>query len=194
MITEDYSSQGLHIESMNQEIYIPEGFEATIKGNRIILKKTISEDEKIRKDIIAFIKKRDRSGCDYDYDKWIDLLEKQGEQKPVDKVEPFDKNEGLTDFERTLADICIGWIGEELGWKQYIKDNADVLLKIAIKKFNSIQDAPFKQKSAAWSDEDEHRVEDTIYFLDTAKKHYACTIELDACIDWLKSLKDRIGG
>lgn len=46
----------------------------------------------------------------------------------------------------------------------------------------------------AWSEEDEHRVEDTIYFLDTAKKHYACTIELDACIDWLKSLKDRIGG
>ena len=39
MITEDYSSQGLLIESMNQEIYIPEGFEATIKGNRIILKK-----------------------------------------------------------------------------------------------------------------------------------------------------------
>ena len=129
MITEDYSSQGLLIESMNQEIYIPEGFEATIKGNRIILKKTISEDEKIRKDIIAFIKKRDRSGCDYDYDKWIAWLEKQGEQKP-----------------------------------------------------------------AAWSDEDEHRIEDTIYFLDTAKKHYACTIELDACIDWLKSLKNRIGG
>ena len=67
---------------------------------------------------------------------------------PTDKVEPFDKYEGLTDFERTLADICIGWIGEELGWKQYIKDNADVLLKIAIKKFNSIQDASFEQKPA----------------------------------------------
>lgn len=35
----------------------------------------------------------------------------------------------LTEFERTLADICIGWIGEEVGWEQYIKDNADVLLK-----------------------------------------------------------------
>lgn len=67
---------------------------------------------------------------------------------PADKVEPFDKYEGLTDFERTLADICIGWIDKELGWKQYIKDNADVLLKIAIKKFNSIQDAPFEQKPA----------------------------------------------
>lgn len=40
-----------------------------------------------------------------------------------------------------------------------------------------------------WSEEDEHRIKDTIYFLETAKKHYASTIELDACIDWLKSLR-----
>lgn len=43
-----------------------------------------------------------------------------------------------------------------------------------------------------WSEEDEHRVKDTIYFLDTAKKHYASAVELDACIDWLKSLEDRV--
>ena len=36
-----------------------------------------SEDEKVRKELLAFIKKRDRSGCDYDYDKWIAWLEKQ---------------------------------------------------------------------------------------------------------------------
>ena len=70
-------------------------------------------------------------------------IEKQGEHKPADKVKPFDKYEGLTDFERTLTDICIGWIGEEIGWKQYIKDNADALLEIAAKKFSSVQDAPF---------------------------------------------------
>lgn len=45
-----------------------------------------------------------------------------------------------------------------------------------------------------WSEDDEHRVKDAIYFLGTAKKHYAITVELDACIDWLKSLKQRIGG
>lgn len=49
-------------------------------------------------------------------------------------------------------------------------------------------------KDSDWSEEDEHRIGDTIYFLDTAKKHYASTVELDACIDWLKSLKQRIGG
>lgn len=48
------------------------------------------------------------------------------------------------------------------------------------------------QPKQEWSEEDEHRVGDTIYFLETAKKHYASDVELNACIDWLKSLKDRI--
>jgi len=119
-------------------------------------------------------------------------LEKQGEQKPVDKVEPFDKYEGLTDFERTLADICIGWIGEELGWKQYIKDSADVLLKIAIKKFNSIQDAPFEQKSAAWSDEDEKMANDLIEGFQSQVKVYNLVHTSKEIADWLKSLKNRV--
>lgn len=55
---------------------------------------------------------------------------KKVEQKPGNEVKPFDE------FERTLADICIGWIGKEMGWEQYIKDNADVLLRIAVEKFN----------------------------------------------------------
>ena len=45
---------------------------------------TESDDERIRKELIAFIKKRDRSGCDYDYDQWIAWLEKQSKNKPFD--------------------------------------------------------------------------------------------------------------
>ena len=48
------------------------------------------------------------------------------------------------------------------------------------------------EQVSEWSEEDEHRAKDTTYFLDTAKKHYASTVELDACIDWLKSLKQRM--
>ena len=48
------------------------------------------------------------------------------------------------------------------------------------------------ERKPTWSEEDEHRAKDTIYFLDTAKKHYASTVELDACIDWIKSLKKRM--
>jgi len=49
-----------------------------------------------------------------------------------------------------------------------------------------------EQKPVGWSEEDEHRITDTIYFLETAKKHYASTVELDACISWLELLKKRL--
>ena len=127
-------------------------------------------------------------------------LEKQGEQKPTiidfkaknwyvskvdgkiydmtynleDKSKPFDEYEGLNDFERTLADICIGWIGEEIGWKEYIKDNADALLKIAIKKFNA---------NRVWTKEDESYLGRAI---DALKNDYPMTAT------WLKSIKERI--
>ena len=226
-------------ELYHQEIYIPDGFEATIKDNKVILKRKENEDNKIRKAIHIYLdwldgRKDYAPKGEYSIKDMIAWLEKQGEQKfaakniveiwkdmrfevyaqadgnrhepnysddstkmfslndideiiekmseqipqgksaleaikeekadnankiepkdyrnidphffkTVNKAKPFDKYEGLTDFERTLADICIGWIGEEIGWKQYIKDNADILLKIAIEKFNSIQDAPFEQ-------------------------------------------------
>lgn len=44
-----------------------------------------------------------------------------------------------------------------------------------------------EQKAAKWSEEDEHRVKDTIYFLENAKKHYASTMEIEDCIDWTNS-------
>ena len=74
--------------------------------------------------------------------------------------------------------------------------SAEESLGISSKEYNKIVNECLygEQKSAEWSEEDEHRLKDIIYFLDTAKKHYASTVELDACIDWLKSLKQRIGG
>lgn len=50
-----------------------------------------------------------------------------------------------------------------------------------------------EQKPVEWSEEDEHKVKDIIYFLNSAKKHYASTVELDACVRWLWSLLQRIG-
>ena len=115
--------------------------------------------------------------CSFDEECIWDLAE----QKPVDKVKPFDKYEGLTDFERTLTDICIGWIGEEPGWKQYIKDNSDVLLRIAAEKFNSVQ----VEQRPAWGEEDEKMVNDIIAAIDTLYYH--------EMVNWLKSLKTRVG-
>ena len=42
--------------------------------------------------------------------------------------------------------------------------------------------------SKEWGEEDEHRRKDAIYFLETAKAHYADTSEIEATISWLKSL------
>ena len=44
-----------------------------------------------------------------------------------------------------------------------------------------------------WSEYDEHKVKDIIYYLNEAKKQYASTIELEGCIHWLWSLLQRMG-
>ena len=51
-----------------------------------------SKDERIRKELISFILKeqgRQKDSFNDDkFDSWISWLEKKGEQKPTDKVEP----------------------------------------------------------------------------------------------------------
>lgn len=138
------------------------------------------------------------------------------EKKELKKIDPIDEYEGLTDFERTVANICIGWIGKEYGWKKYIKDNADILLKIAVEKFNSVQDATFEQKptnkemkellhteyekgradaisemkNPAWSEVDKDFMYDTLSNLTELKDRYGEGYgNVGKCIDWLKSLK-----
>ena len=69
-------------ELMHQEINIPEGFEATIEGNKIILKKIESDDEKIRKELIDIVAKSPITFAFEDKGKVLTWLEKQGEQKP----------------------------------------------------------------------------------------------------------------
>lgn len=46
-----------------------------------------------------------------------------------------------------------------------------------------------KEQKPEWNEEDEHRYGDAIYFLETAKKHYADTSEIELTIEWLKSLR-----
>lgn len=134
----------------------------------------------------SLLKAMDEAGYTFDFDSDKKELKKI-EQKPYYKlVKPSDQYEGLTDFERTLADICKGWIGKDIEWEEYIKDNADVLLKIAAKKFNSVQDVPL---SPAWGEEDT--------FMYNKIKNLLTDISLapesrNSLFDWLKSLKDRV--
>ena len=69
-------------ELQHQEINIPNGFNAVIKGNKIILTRAESEDEKIRKRIIHAL-----HGDVLDMEetnKALAWLEQQGEQKPIE--------------------------------------------------------------------------------------------------------------
>ena len=61
-----------------KEIEIPEGYEAKIDGNKVILVPKESEDEKIRKELYEFIKVNSPTE---DANRFIAWLEKQKEQK-----------------------------------------------------------------------------------------------------------------
>ena len=58
-------------------------------------------------------------------------------KKELNKIES-----DLTEFENTLADVCRGWIGEELGWKDYIIKNSLPLLELAKKQFDEYEQKP----------------------------------------------------
>lgn len=105
-----------------------------------------------KEDIIAWLEKHDKketlcSKCrkenPHDSCSYITAFGNcalKNEQKSTDESEQSDKYEGLTDFERVLTDICSSWIGFELGWKSYIKDQARILKDMICKQFHAVQD------------------------------------------------------
>ena len=138
---------------MKKTIEIPEGYEAKIEGNKVILEPKESEDEKVRKEIIGFldmINKDSLEARNFIADRYGDVI-------PDDMIPTW-----------------IAWL-EKQG-SQNLANSA-----------KTCKD----EQNPAWSEEDEHRYSDVIYFLETAKKHYASVSEIEASISWLKSLKER---
>lgn len=120
---------------------------------RLIPELNIDEDERIANEIIQFILlPHPQLVGKRNYVEWIDWIEKQCKQRSSaeDGKRPLHKldYEGLTDFEKTLANVCVGWMDKKPNWRHYIKDSANILLKIATKTSDLIQDAPFEEKTA----------------------------------------------
>ena len=77
---------------MKKTVEIPEGYEARIEGNKVILERKDSEDERIRKELIEFLDELWHLGKNTNFDrwgkadcaKWIAYLERQKEQKPAE--------------------------------------------------------------------------------------------------------------
>lgn len=72
-----------------KEIEIPEGYEARIEGNKVILKQKESQDERIRKEMIAFIS---QFAPEHLKAEFVSYLEKQKEQNPAEWGEEDNRN------------------------------------------------------------------------------------------------------
>lgn len=151
-----------------------------------------SEDEKIRKKIIAFIKKRNRSGCDYDYDKWITWLEKQVSPDMV--ADAYLR--GCNDTEKKR----LGKRGEQklAEWHREDEQNLNACLGYIPDEFlrRWLMDAIHTKydKPTEWSEEDEinynYALAACIYYGEA--KGYADTETHQKANNWLKSLKERV--
>lgn len=157
-----------------------------------------SEDERIRKGLISHLKELKERAVEGSflkhpthYDAWIAWLEKQGEQKPADKVEPkFKVGDTIKDPYGNLYHIA-----EILDYSYKTNDGRFILFKN--------QEIYTLSNLTAWSKEDEYCLDGAIdtemYMLDVVngiKKFDVgnesikeeCTKELN----WLKSLKGRV--
>lgn len=74
-----------------KEIKIPEGYTARIDGNKVILEPKESEDERIRKELVAYLKGEFAPGQEL-IKQWIAYLEKQKDaSKAIETVDRIDK-------------------------------------------------------------------------------------------------------
>ncbi len=98
------------------ECEIPEGYEARIEENKVVLIPKESEDEKIREEIITYLR-----SCHEPYMKeWISYLERQKEQKPAFndylKATPTERRKmSMTEIlEKEQKPKMIQWTGKNL--------------------------------------------------------------------------------
>ena len=206
-------------------------------ANGMILKKWVeqvfpelaeSEDEKVRKEIVRFIRMEVED--EIVGNKWLAWLEKQkgniggistnwGEedernlQGVIDEIEA-NKNQA-PDCDLATYDRFLSWLKSlknrvqpKQEWGEEDERNLQGVIDEIEANKNQAPDCDLAtydrflswlkslknrvQPKQEWGEEDEHRIKDTVYFLDTAKKHYASTEELDVCIAWLESLKGRV--
>lgn len=115
-------------ELMHQEIYIPEGFEATIDGDKIILKKIESEDEKVRKTLIRVLNENVGNGIEKYGAKLEDALAWLEKQKPIQNINKEDE-EVRQYLVRIMKqrDINVPMVQKSLNWleKQGKQNTAD---------------------------------------------------------------------
>lgn len=146
-----------------------------------------SEDERISKEIIKYLEQtvphnhRDEVLKSKEWTAW---LEKQGEQKPAEWKQ--ENVEELSEFENAMMHIGYSFFGKRGGLDpndtSSVKVQAQYLLELA-------------QKSAEWSEEDELKRSTLIHVVKKQKGSAIFEGLLpEELINWLKCIKQRIGG
>ena len=179
---------------MNKEIEIPEGYEARIDGNKVIIELKESEDERIRKSLVKYFEKFNPKDM---WDKMLSIgdvlayFEKQKEQKPIDidfvsdwlrKHTKTYVNSEYNEFHKTVE------YDGSINIEHLIED-----LKKAMEQQSFAHENDFVSKPAEWSEEDESYLQTVIGEMEASKKEaleYEHKI-YDAIIFWLKSLPER---
>lgn len=143
--------------------------------------------------------------CHAWYDKGIELerrnwLEKQGEQKITDKVEPKFKvkyagNEYNVFEVKDIAGITFYGIEDEPNHIDYVQaENCERVGGYSIKEKGSpypTKPAKFSEQKTAWSEDDEVMLGEIIDFFENGTVKLQHDLSLYA--SWLKSLKGRVG-
>lgn len=155
-----------------------------------------SEDEKIRKALIWHLTRVDNEiplGAYHSIDgveikDMIAWLEKQGEQKPTQEIEPFEAEHGK--YYYCIKDYFCG------GRKQASK--GDVVQALRGLPIMGLKDASeyflpvsFIKCNSAWSEDDDW-IKTKIMKVLLGSETFLTTEETNECVDWLKSLKQRI--
>jgi hypothetical protein len=144
-----------------------------------------SEDERIRKDIVTYLKSilSNKKYGDKFIESWISWLEKQGE-KPADKVEPKFKQGDIIKEKETGNLFYVNSI-EDFGYTLHYKN---CTTKGCTMDFKYEDNYELVEEAPVWSREDERRykgLHNLIYstpYCDSRKEFS----------DWLESLKDRV--
>ena len=155
------------------EYEIPEGYEAKIEGNKVILVQKESEDERIMRNLIHFLELQKAHHADTsEIDECISYLERQKEQKPIFRV---------GDTMRTWDEAKRG-IKEEL--PHIISINSTHYLcnneAIRISEQGDYEFPPMnRQQPAEWSKEDKERLDSIIESYKELLRDYKACHDVD---------------
>lgn len=141
------------------------------------------EDEKIKKEIISFLKEGKPYHCPNSVrrQEWAAWLEKQGKQKPTWSK----KDEKMWS---TISDLL--WDGYKLSDKKVSWNKIRCWL---LPKIKSIKDGVQPQPKQEWSEEDEKMLNSAIWHINNST-HNGLSGNGSTVCNWLKSLKERMKG